>query len=241
MTEWESGPLTADHDLTEFDCGVETLNRWLKEHAHRAMADGTARVYVWTAPDSPVVTAYYAVTPTLVVKAELTSAQAKGLREVPAYLLAKLALDQTLKGQGLGGELLFDALSLLVRAAETGGGRLIVVDAIDDNAASFYQHYGLKPVKGNPHRLVITVATVRGNFGLGTVRITSDSSMGLLSMVYNAPDGQTVPFVGDTTEGRRIARALEQVVAEREESDDASPIDLRAVIVTAIGRDPFAP
>lgn len=57
--------------------------------------------------------------------------------------------------------MLVDALSRAARAAELGGGRLIVVDAIDEAAAGFYRHHGFTAVKGNPHRLVLKVATVR--------------------------------------------------------------------------------
>jgi predicted N-acetyltransferase YhbS len=113
------------------------------------------------APESLRVLAYYSIAPTRVVREELSRSLAGGESVVPAYLLARLALDLSLHGQGLGGELLFDALDVLVAAADRAGGRLIVVDAIDDPAASFYQRYGFTPVKGNPHRLVIKVETVR--------------------------------------------------------------------------------
>lgn len=86
---------------------------------------------------------------------------AGGVSVIPAYLLARLALDRSLHGQGLGGELLHDALNRIVEAAEVASGRLIVVDAIDDDAAKFYRKYDFQPVKDNPRRLVIKIATVR--------------------------------------------------------------------------------
>jgi len=111
------------------------------------------------------VVAYYAITPHTVRRDEVSSSLASGLAVIPGYLLAKLALDQTLHGQGLGGDLLHDALSRLIEAADVASGRLIVVDAIDDTAASFYQKYGFQPVKDNPRRLVIKVATARDALG----------------------------------------------------------------------------
>lgn len=83
------------------------------------------------------------------------------LSQFPAYLLARLALDGSLCGQGLGGQLLRDALEVIVAAANHAAGRLIVVDAIDDAAAAFYRHYGFQPVTGDPRRLVMKVATAR--------------------------------------------------------------------------------
>ncbi|WP_285706278.1 hypothetical protein [Microtetraspora sp. NBRC 16547] len=46
-------------------------------------------------------------------------------------------------------------------ASEAVGGRLIVVDAIDEGAADFYAHHGFLPVKGNPCRLVMKTATAQ--------------------------------------------------------------------------------
>ncbi|CRK61923.1 FIG001353: Acetyltransferase [Alloactinosynnema sp. L-07] len=165
MTAWTSASLDEQHDLHEFDCGVPVLNEWLTGHALNAFKSGTARTYVWTDIESDRVVAYYAITPHTVRRDEVSSSLASGLTVIPGYLLAKLALDQTLHGQGLGGDLLHDALSRLIEAAEVASGRLIVVDAIDDTAAKFYQKYDFQPVKDNPRRLVIKVATVRDALG----------------------------------------------------------------------------
>jgi GNAT superfamily N-acetyltransferase len=85
---------------------------------------------------------------------------AGGVEVVPAYLLARLALDQSLHGQGLGSELLIDALQVIVAAAETAAGRLILVDAIDDAAHAFYRHHDFVPIAGG-RRLAMKVATAR--------------------------------------------------------------------------------
>jgi predicted N-acetyltransferase YhbS len=61
-------------------------------------------------------------------------------------LLARLALDQSLHGQGLGGALLADALERIVAATETVAARFVVVDAMDDSAADYYEHHGFRRV-----------------------------------------------------------------------------------------------
>lgn len=76
------------------------------------------------------------------------------------YLIARLALDVSLHGRGRSAQLLLDALGGVVRAAEISGGRLIVVDAIDDAAQQFYEHFGFIPVNNRPGRLVMKVSTV---------------------------------------------------------------------------------
>jgi GNAT superfamily N-acetyltransferase len=165
---YRSRSLGAHHDIETFDCRVEALNSWLCTAARRAQKADTARTYVWTTAEDPArVVAYFSIAPTMVAREELSQSQAGGYSfPIPAYLLARLALDQSLHGKGLGGELLVDAVGRMVGAAEAYGGRLIVVDAIDENAATFYRRHDFVPVKGNPHRLVLKIATARKAMGV---------------------------------------------------------------------------
>jgi len=158
---FESARLDDDHVLEGFDCGKPALNAWLLESAHRANTSGVAHVYVWTPFGESKVSAYYALSPTEVVRKDdgVPGSLAGGYSRIPGYLIGRLALDTTLRGQGYGEQLLLDALSKAVAAAEIGGGRLVVVDAIDDEAQAFYRHYHFQPVKNREHRLVMKVAT----------------------------------------------------------------------------------
>lgn len=165
MTGWRSSALDESHDLAAFDCGVPGLTTWLTEHARRAQGSGTAMTYVWTRDHDTRVLAYYAITPHQLRREELPGSLAGGVSVVPGYLLARLALDLSLHGQGLGGELLHDALGRIVTAAGVAGGRLVVVDAISEQAAAFYQHFAFRPVRDNPLRLVMKIATARKALG----------------------------------------------------------------------------
>jgi GNAT superfamily N-acetyltransferase len=160
-----TGGLGAPHDLSQFDCGVPSLNDWLSGRAREAQARGTAATYVWTAAGASQVVAYYAIAPHQVAREQLPPAMAGGVTVIPAYLLARLALDVTLHGQGLGAELLHDAMDGIVTAADTASGRLIVVDASNDEAAGFYRYHNFHPIRDNPRRLVIKVSTVRKALG----------------------------------------------------------------------------
>ncbi|GAB2744112.1 GNAT family N-acetyltransferase [Amycolatopsis magusensis] len=159
---FESRFLTEHHSSAEFDCKIADLNRWLANEALRAQRADTARTNVWTEPESKEIRAYYAIAPTMVARVELSGGQASGYSSaIPGYLLAKLALDQSLHGQGLGGELLYDAISRIIGASQAYGGRLIVVDAIDENAAAFYTRFGFIPVKQTQDRLVMKISSAR--------------------------------------------------------------------------------
>lgn len=165
-TEYESAPLSAEHNVASFDCGVRSLNAWLSEQALRAQQAGTARTFVWVTAEAPEqVWAYFSLAPTELARDALTRGQSSGYSTVPGYLLARLAMHTDLHGFGYGGQVLVDALSRAASAAESGGGRLVVVDALDDAAASFYQHYDFTPVKNNPRRLVMKMASVRKLLG----------------------------------------------------------------------------
>lgn len=165
MNAWTSEHLGSQHDLAHLDCGRVELDRWLVREALRAEKAGTASTIVWTAPGDPVVVAFYSIAPTQFARGDLPSRSlAAGYSVVPGYLIARLALDRGLQGQGLGSQLLLDALERIVDAATRAGGRLIAVDALDEDAHRFYRHHDLQPIPDSP-RLVIKVATARSALG----------------------------------------------------------------------------
>lgn len=168
MTPISTG-LTAGHDVSQFDCGKEVLSKWLQTKALAADTGMTSRTYVWVFDDAPAVKAYYSIAPTSVNRADdgISSNLAAGMRSVPAFLLAKFALDSSLHGQGYGTGLLIDAISKMMGAAQLSGGRLIVVDAIDESAFRFYQKYNFIPVDNTPGRLVMKMSTALAAFGIG--------------------------------------------------------------------------
>jgi predicted GNAT family N-acyltransferase len=137
------------------------MNEWLIRTALRAQRSDTARTYVWSPPETDHIIAYFSITPTEVRRAEVGGSLSGGVSVVPGYLLARLALDRRLHGRGLGSDLLVNAISKIVSASETAGGRVIVVDAIDGRAADFYSFHGFLPVKDDPRRLVMKMATAR--------------------------------------------------------------------------------
>jgi len=139
---YRSERLGASHDVSGFRCGNPVLDAWLRQHAATSQAKRTSVTYVWTRSDA-VVVAYYSLAPHLIENSELPRRLGRGdPRQIPAILLARLALSDELHGSGLGGVLLHDALTRAVAASQQAGGRYVVVDAIDHDAERFYQHFG---------------------------------------------------------------------------------------------------
>lgn len=125
----------------------------------------TAQTFVWHDGDG-VVLAYYSLTAHLLQRDELPHRLGRGgPRQIPAVLLARLALDGSLHGQGLGGALLADALRRVVAATETVAARFVVVDAIDERAAAFYEHHGFRRLP-QTSRLVAKVADIGAALGV---------------------------------------------------------------------------
>jgi GNAT superfamily N-acetyltransferase len=152
-------PLDDRHDLSRFDSGKPDLDRWLREHARGAAARRTGRTFVSLDADSSVI-AYYTIAAHLLERADLPLSIGRGSPDrIPAVLLARLALDRTLHGQGHGGMLLADALARIVAATEVVAARFVVVDAIDERAASFYEHHGFRRIPDSD-RLIQKVSDI---------------------------------------------------------------------------------
>jgi predicted N-acetyltransferase YhbS len=143
--------LNADHDLNAFDSGNDDLDRWLRRHAFMAQEMDSARTFVVTRDDR--VLGYFSLTMGSVRREDAPTRLVRGLPAYPVgmVLLARLAVDRPEQGSGLGGTLLAEALRKAVIAGEAAAARLVVVDAVDENAARFYERHGFIPAP--EHRL----------------------------------------------------------------------------------------
>jgi GNAT superfamily N-acetyltransferase len=153
--------LTRGHDLGAFDCANATLNDWLKKFAWSNQQADSAKTYVALAANRVV--GYYALTTGSVHKHESPLRIAKGLANHPIgiVLLARLAVDQSQQGKGLGKALLFDALSRIEDAADIVGVRAVLVHAIDDAAKRFYLHFEFEESPVDPYQLLLLLKDLR--------------------------------------------------------------------------------
>jgi predicted N-acetyltransferase YhbS len=155
--------LDAHHDVSIFDSGNEVLDGWLRRHAIAAQRMDSARAFVATRNGRVI--GYFSLTMGSMLRAE---APVKLVRGMPAYpvgmvLLARLAVDQSQQGRGVGAMLLAEALRKAIAAGEVAAARLIVVDDVDEDAAAFYQRYGFVRTPENPLRLYRRMKDVRAS------------------------------------------------------------------------------
>jgi predicted N-acetyltransferase YhbS len=80
---------------------------------------------------------------------------------VPVILLARLAVDQSVHGRGVGGLLLRDALTRSLELSEKLGIHAIVVDALGAGAKTFYERFGFMPLTDDVMRLFLPLSTIR--------------------------------------------------------------------------------
>lgn len=153
--------LTAEHDLTSFDCGNEQLNTWLTRHALAGQRADLARTYLVL--DRATVVAYVSLTTGSVRHEEALKRYTRGmpLHPIPAILIARLAIDRSHQGRQLGSRLLAEALRRAVIASNAVAARLVIVDAIDERAAAFYRGRGFIDLPENPLRLYRKIADIR--------------------------------------------------------------------------------
>jgi GNAT superfamily N-acetyltransferase len=150
--------LTAAHDVSAFDSGVPDLDDWLRKRALANEETGASRTYVVCAGGR--VAGYYALA-TGGVAQVLGRVRRNMPNPVPVMILGRLAVDRSWQGRNLGASLLRDAVVRTVQAAEIGGIRAILVDAISEDAKRFYERNGFRVSPVDPMILMITIADAK--------------------------------------------------------------------------------
>jgi GNAT superfamily N-acetyltransferase len=167
MRDWIVEPLDKRHEPDDFSCGHASLDDFLKKYAGQYARRKLGTTYVATVGDEPRVLGYYTLAPSHFEFAHAPAKLLKGLPKhpVPSMLLARLAVNQAERGQGLGTQLLLDAFDRCLRVARQVAFRAIEVEAIDNQAAAFYAKFGFLPFPSDPHHLAIALETVEEVLG----------------------------------------------------------------------------
>ncbi len=146
--------------MSGFDCGEQRLNDYLRKYALVNHQNRSARTYV--ALRGERVVGFYTVAAGSVGREETPRPVAEGLEKypVPVILLARLAVDVSEQGLGLGGELLKDAILRAAHAADIIGVRALLTHAKDEAARRFYMHFGFEPSPVNSLHLYLLMKDI---------------------------------------------------------------------------------
>lgn len=152
-------PLTAAHLVADFDCGEPTLDHWLKHRALRKQGRGASRTYALCADQQ--VAAFYCLA-TGSVSSQLAPGRVRRNMPdpIPVMILGRVAVDLAWQGQGLGKALLRDAIMRTVQVSEVVGVRALLVHALSEQAAGFYEAHGFHPSPLNPRTLFLPLSEV---------------------------------------------------------------------------------
>src|ERR1700674_3115742 len=165
---WVVEPLGDAHDRQGFSCGNSGLDQYLKEQANQDLRRGCAVPFVMIAsPRESAVLGYYTLASFGIDGGAIPSDVAKKLPRyplVPATLLGRLAVDEKRQGEGIGEFLLLEALHRSLVQSVQIAAAAVVVEAIDERAARFYQHFGFIPFPTINGRLFIMMKTVKQLF-----------------------------------------------------------------------------
>lgn len=138
--------LASHHDRDSFTCGVDSLDRYLRTQASQDVRRKANGVFILVEPDKPeVVLGYYTPCATGVAQGDVPATVRKHIPRYPlvsATLVGRLAVSDTRQGERLGAMLLADAVQRAYASAATVGSSMLVVDAISDRAAAFYEGNG---------------------------------------------------------------------------------------------------
>ena len=155
------------HDRVVFSCGDDALDTYLKKRASRETKKKIATTFVMVESLSSAVIGYYTLSATSILLADLPDETARKLPKypnVPATLLGRLAIDSRYQGRGYGELLIIDALRRALQATTEVASYAVVVDAINERARSFYEHYEFCAFPDRTLRLFLPMKTMADLF-----------------------------------------------------------------------------
>ena len=165
-SRWDFLPIDKKFQRDTFDCGYPILNDYLKKYARQNHSKGIAKTFAaLNASGSLKIDGYYTVGASVIEYESLPESIRRGIPaySVPAMLIGKLAVDNSVKGQGLGKELLADALLRAVRASQEIAIYAVRVDAIDVQAKQFYLKHEFIPFIDNQLSLFLPMESILRN------------------------------------------------------------------------------
>ena len=129
-------PLTAEHDLSGFDCGEAALNDWLR---HRALKNESRFSRTYVVCESNRVVAYFCISAGAVERAAAPGKVRRNAPDtIPVSVIGRLAVSRDHAGKGLGADILADALRRIAVASQSIGIGAVLVHAKDEAAKRFY-------------------------------------------------------------------------------------------------------
>lgn len=158
-------PIKKHHRRETFDCGDPAINEFLKKFARQNDERDIAKTFVAVDAEQKVL-GYYSVSAASLEFSGLPGAVAAQLPRypVPAARIGRLAVDRSVQDSGLGARLLIDALKRIYLSSGQVAVKVVLVDALNEPARAFYEHFGFIPLPGEQFKLFLPIETMAGLF-----------------------------------------------------------------------------
>jgi len=166
MAEWSIVLLGPEHERGAFCCGKAPLDSFIQQQARQHSKKNVSRTYVALRTGEKVVLGFYTCCTGAIDVSSLPEEERKRLprHPVPTVHLARMAVDQSVKGQGLGRTLLFHFFQRALDTSGDVGVHAVDVWAKDDQARSFYLKYGFRELLDDHMHLVLPITTIEEIF-----------------------------------------------------------------------------
>lgn len=157
--------LNKSHNVKCFDCGNLDLNNFVTSYARQNQEKNAATTFV-ICIESDVV-GFYSLATASISPASATQSAKKGMprHDIPAMLIARLAVDKNYQNSGLGKALLKDALLRGLVASSQIGIRCVLVHAKDAGVAGWYEKFGFEPSPTDALHLILLMSEIQNAFG----------------------------------------------------------------------------
>ncbi|HKG26378.1 MAG TPA: GNAT family N-acetyltransferase [Thermomicrobiales bacterium] len=155
--------LSRSHDRASFSCGVEALDRYLRQYARQDRDRKAVGVFVLLDETTTLIAGYYTLSSEIV---ELKNLPPDFVEKLPRYsrlgatLIGRLAIDTRYQGQGIGRRLLLDALRRAFERSDEIGAVAVIVDAKDNAARAFYERFGFARFTDDEYRLFLPTLSI---------------------------------------------------------------------------------
>ncbi len=162
LDDWIIELLAPYHSREEFDCGVESLNTFLKQQASQNAKKDFSKTFVAISEQgSSGIIGYYTLAMSSLEFDHLPKEKHLPHYPVPVAHLGRLAVGLRHRGRRIGEFLLFHALLRVQTLSEEIGVFAVEVKALDEVASRFYVKYGFVPLADDPLHLYITLKSIR--------------------------------------------------------------------------------
>lgn len=164
---YEFSILDKSHDKSNFSCGIDSLDAYIKTRASQDKKKKVAVTYVLHEKDNSVIVGYYTLSSTAIDLEAIPKEIQKKLPkypDLPATLIGRLAIDKTYQDKHLGQYILVDALKRSYNVSIQVASYAVVVEAINAAAEKFYRKYGFLDLSSNSSKLFIPMNDVEKLF-----------------------------------------------------------------------------